>query len=100
MRITDEGEEISNELGPHSKLRTHRLGVSDLHAFPDNLHDVIVPDTLSQILVVCPDADLLDARIVCGEIRRGRETIIRFELDHRPDRDAHSVERFLERMKL
>src|SRR5437764_13962040 len=33
-------------------------------------------------------------------MRRRGESIVRFELDHRPDGDAHRLERILERLKL
>ena len=35
-----------------------------------------------------------------GRRRRGRQGIVGFELHHRPDRDAHRGERFLEQREL
>ena len=65
-----------------------------------DLHDAIVDDALREILVRRPDADLLDARIVGGDSRGGRERVVGLELDHRPRDDAHRDERILERMEL
>src|SRR5205085_12585705 len=55
---------------------------------------------LREVLVRRPDADLVDARIRYGEMCGGGERVVRLELDHWPDGDAHGYERLLERMKL
>ena len=45
--------------------------------------------------------ETFSTRVVCGgEMRGRRERVVGLELDHRPDRDAHRGERFLERMEL
>ena len=55
---------------------------------------------MREVLVRRPDADLLDRAIGGGEARGRRERIVRLELDHRPDHDAHRAQRLLERMEL
>jgi hypothetical protein len=55
---------------------------------------------LGQILVVGPNADFLHPFILRGEVRRRREPVVGFQLDHGPDRDAHRGERFLQGMEL
>ena len=41
-----------------------------------------------------------DARVALGEPGRGRQRVVRLELDHGPDRDPHRGKRLFERMKL
>jgi len=43
---------------------------------------------------------LFDACVERGEMRGGGERVVRFELDHRPDGDAHRGKRFFQRVKL
>jgi hypothetical protein len=64
------------------------------------LHDEVTLDTLRQILVGGPDADLLDRRILARNAHRGGERIVGLELDHRPHGDTHRGERLFERVKL
>src|SRR5882672_6898311 len=89
LSIADEREEIGNQRRLYSELRTHALGVPDLHSLPDDLHHPVSAHALREILVVRPDAHLLDTRILCGEVRSRCESVVGLELDHRPDRDAH-----------
>ena len=75
-------------------------GVADRLGLAVDLHDAVAVDALREILVGRPDADLLHPLILRGEVRRGGQRIVRLELDHRPDGDAHRGERLLQRMKL
>ena len=43
---------------------------------------------------------LLDAIIGRGDVRRRRERIVRFEVDHRPHRDSERAERLLQHREL
>ena len=83
-----------------TELGAHRRRVADLLAAAVDLHDAVVAYALRQILVGRPDADPLGARVGSGEPRGGGERVIGLELGHRPYRDAHARERFLERMEL
>ena len=71
-----------------------------MHSLSYDLHDAVATNALREILVVGPDADFLNAGIFGGEMGGGGEPVISFELDHRPDRDAHRAERVLEWEKL
>ena len=82
------------------ELVAHALRVAYRLAATVNLHYAIVPDALRQILVGCPDADLLDALVRLGEMCGGGETVVGLELDHRPHRAAHRRQRVLERTEL
>ena len=55
---------------------------------------------LRQVLVGRPDRDLLDLLVLRRQMRGRSERVIRFELDHGPDDNAHRRERLLERMEL
>ena len=65
-----------------------------------DLHHARIPHALRQILVRRPDGDFLDPLVLRREMRGRSERIIGFELDHRPDDNAHRRERLLERMEL
>src|SRR5205807_1539737 len=65
-----------------------------------DLHYAIVDDALREIFVGRPDANLLDLLVFRCEISGGRQRIVRLELNHRPNNDAHSIERFFQWMKL
>src|SRR5207237_5140048 len=64
------------------------------------LHDALAIDALAQILIGRADDHLFDARDPRGARRGRRERVIRLELLHRPDPDAHLTQCVLERMKL
>ena len=57
-------------------------------------------DTLRKILVGCPNADFLDARIRGGESGGRGQPIVSLEFDHRPDGDTQVGKGVLERFKL
>src|SRR5262249_54165780 len=84
----------------YAELLPYTLGVADLATPAIDLDDAVVLDALREILVGRPDADLLDARVGRGEVRRRRERVVGLELDHRPDDDAHRGEPLLERVEL
>ena len=98
--VADESEEVGDEGRRHAELRAHRVRVEDLPGAPVDLHDAIPVHALREVLVRRPDADLLDARVGRREARRGRERVVRLELDHGPHGDSHRLERLLERMEL
>src|SRR2546430_2623061 len=79
---------------PHPRLVAH-------FAFPAvELHDALAIDALAQILIGRADDRLFDAGDPRGARRGRRERVIRLELLHRPDPDAHLTQCVLERMKL
>ena len=53
------------------------------------MHHTVADDALREILIRCPDADLLHALAPGCKMRGGRERIVRFEFNHRPNHDAH-----------
>src|SRR5206468_717735 len=63
-------------------------------------HDARLNDALRQILVRCPDTNLLHPPVRTADCCRGSERVVRFELHHRPDRDSHRRESVFEGMKL
>src|SRR4029077_449439 len=65
-----------------------------------DLHHARTSYALRQILVGRPNSDFLDLFVLRREMRGRSERIIGFELDHRPDHNAHRRERLLERMEL
>ena len=65
-----------------------------------DLHHARTSHALRQILIGRPDGDFLDLLVLRREMRGRSERIIGFELDHRPDDNAHRRERLLERMEL
>ena len=74
LSIPDEREEIGNELRLYTELRAHCLGVPDLHPLPDNLHNAVTAHALPEVLVVRPNANLVDARVFRGKSRRRGKT--------------------------
>ena len=98
--VADEREVVGDRRGRDAELLAHAVGVADFAALPIDLHDAAGNDALREVFVGRPDADFLDTRIRRRE-RRGRgESIVGFELDHRPDHDAHRRQRLLERVEL
>ncbi len=65
-----------------------------------DLHDARTSHALRQIFIRRPDRDFLYLLVLRREMRGRSERIIGFELDHRPDDNAHRRERFLKRMEL
>ena len=65
-----------------------------------DLHHARTSHALRQILIGRPDGDFLDLLVLRREMRGRSERIIGFELDHRPDDNAHRRERLFERMEL
>ena len=65
-----------------------------------DLHHARTSHALRQILIGRPDGDFLDLLVLRREMRGRSERIIGFELDHRPDDNAHRRKRLLERMEL
>ena len=65
-----------------------------------DLHHARTSHALRQILIGRPDGDFLDLLVLRRDMRGRSERIIGFELDHRPDDNAHRRERLLERMEL
>src|SRR5688572_10848705 len=62
-RVTNEGEIVRNKLRVHAKLCAHAFRVANRAAAPIYLNNAIVNDALRQILVRCPDTNLLDTFI-------------------------------------
>jgi peptidyl-prolyl cis-trans isomerase A (cyclophilin A) len=98
--ITNEGEVIRDVLGIHAELGANGVGVANLLRFAIHLHDAVVAHALREILVRRPDAHFLHCRILGGDARAGRETVVGFEIGHRPNGDAHRGETVFERLKL
>ena len=100
LRISHQCEIVGHELRIDAEFCAHSCGVPDLHSLADDLDDAVIAHALREILVVGPDANLLDALVSRCEVRSRGEAIVGLELDHRPDRDAHRVQRVFQRLKL
>ncbi len=98
--IAHEREVIGNQRRLDAELLAHALRIADLLPAAIDLHDPIVAHALGEVLVRRPDPDLVDAHVLLGEMRGGRERVVGFELDHRPHHHAHRDERFFQRMEL
>ena len=91
---------IGNRFRVHAELRGHSRFIAENLTSTIELNDSGTDDALSEILVWRANDDLLDA-FVLGRLRgRGRESIIRLEVGHRPDKYSHSLQGFLENRKL
>ncbi len=64
------------------------------------MHHAILDHALREVLVRGPDAYFFDARIGGGAVRGRSQRVVGFQLDHRPDDDAHRGERALQRLEL
>src|SRR5215470_10680599 len=83
-----------------TELGQDGLRVANGTALPIDLHDALPYDALRKILVRGPDADLLDPRVLRGQVSRRRERVVGLELHHGPHDDSHRLQRLLERMEL
>src|SRR5204863_1054459 len=100
LRISHECEIVGYELRIDAEFCAHSFGVPDLHSLADDLDDAVIAHALREILVVGPDANLLDALVSRCEVRSRGEAIVGLELDHRPHRDAHRAQPLFQRPKL
>jgi hypothetical protein len=91
-RVADKREEIGDQSGRHAELLSNTLGVEDFLRPAIDLDDSIFDDALGKILVDGPDAHFLDAPIPGGDPCRRRQSVVGFELDHRPYLDTHCFE--------
>ena len=98
--VADQREVVGDQRRVDAELLAHRGGIADRLGAAIHLHDAIVAHALREILVGCPDADLLDSLVGRGERGRRSQCVVGLELDHRPHGHAHRSERFFERMKL
>src|SRR5437764_1276093 len=99
-RIADEREQVRNELWADTELFAYASRIANRFAPAVDLHHARTSHALRQILIGRPDRDALDLSVLRREMRGRSERIIGFELDHRPDDNAHRRERLLERMEL
>src|ERR1700726_2535671 len=98
--IADEGEEIGDQIRSHPELLADSQRITDLHASAIDLDDAVTADALGEVLVGCPDADLLYALVGGGALGSGGQRVVRFELGHGPHCHSHGYERFLQRVEL
>ena len=91
---------IGNESGRDPELCAHAGLIANLIFSPIDLHDAIAGNTLGQIFVGGPDADLLDAFVARCDARRSRKSIVGFVFDHRPDHHTHRGQSLFQGMKL
>ena len=98
--IAYECEQVWNERGIDAKLFANGGRTANRFSPAVDLHDTRTAHALGQIFIGCPDGDLLNLPLFRCKMRGGSERIISFELDHRPDHNAHCRERFFERMEL
>src|SRR4029077_2375509 len=95
-----EREQVRNELWADAELFAYPSRIANDFAPSVDLHHARTSHALRQILIGRPDSDFLDPFVLRRDMRGRSERIIGFELDHRPDDNAHRHERFLERMEL
>ena len=86
--------------GLDAELFAYPSRIANRFAPAIDLHHARTSHALRQILIGRPDGDFLDLLVLRREMRGRSERIIGFELDHRPDDNAHRRERLLERMEL
>ncbi len=86
--------------GIDAELFAYPSRIANRFAPAIDLHHARTSHALRQILIGRPDRDFLDLLVLRREMRGRSERIIGFELDHRPDDNAHRRERLLERMEL
>src|ERR1044072_311522 len=98
--VADQGEEVGDEPGLDAELLPHAGRVADRAAAAVHLNDPVAADALGEVLVVRPDTHLLHDFLLGSNMRRGREGVVRFQLDHGPNDDSHGGERILERLEL
>src|SRR5688500_13232975 len=99
-RIANESQVVGYQRGDDTELLPHQLRRPDVARLPVDLHDSLVANTLGEVLVRCPDADLLD-RCVTGRDRcRRSKSIVGLELYHRPYCHSHCGKSVLQRMEL
>jgi hypothetical protein len=99
-RIAHQGEVVRYQPRLDAELLPHRLRVPDLLRPAVYLHDAVFDDALGEILVRCPNADLLHGRIRGRDPRRRGEGIVRLQLHHRPGGNAHRNQRLFELREL
>src|SRR5438067_6153535 len=99
-RIAHEREQVRNELWVDAELFVYRSSIANRFAPAVDLYYTRTSHALRQILIGRPDGDFLDLVVLRCEMRGRSERIIGFELDHRPDDNAHRRKRLLERMEL
>src|SRR6185437_2136846 len=98
--IADKRQIVGNQLRTDTKLGTHTVRIPDGLTLTVDLHDTIRAHTLRKVLVRSPDTNLLDSGIRGSQRCRGSQAIIRLQIRHRPDRDAHGRKSILQGMKL
>src|SRR6266404_8004603 len=98
--IAHEREQIRNEWRIDAELFADPSRIANRFAPAVDLHHARISHALRQILVGRPDGDFLDLLVLRSDMRSRSERIISFELDHRPDDNAHLRECLLERMEL
>ena len=99
-RVADEREEVGDQLGLHAEFLAHPCRIANRFPLAVDLHDAIATHALGQVLVGRPDADFLHPLIPGGDLRRRRQGVVGFQLDHGPYHHSHRRERFLERLEL
>ena len=99
-RITDQGEVVGNQCGLDAELLANADGVTDLPRLAIHLHDAVALHALGEVLVGCPDGDLVNARVGRREACSRREGVVGLDVDHGPDGHAHRGESVFEGMKL
>src|SRR5256714_9354541 len=68
LRISHQCEIVGYELRIDAEFCAHSFGVPDLHSLADDLDDAVIAHALCEILVVGPDANLLDPLVPRGEV--------------------------------
>src|SRR5205085_7949279 len=99
-RIAHEREQVRYERWIDAEFFAYRSRIPNRFPPAIDLHHARIAHALRQILIGRPDRDFLDRLVLRREMRGRSERIIGFELDHRPDDNAHRRERLFERMKL
>src|SRR5437899_2181373 len=74
--------------------------IADLPPSAVSLHDPFSAHALRQVLIWRPDADFLDGRVPCCDVRRGGQGVVGLQLGHGPHRRAHGRNRLLQRVEL
>src|SRR5581483_1814200 len=98
--VADESQKIGDQDGGDPEFLAHSFRGKDPVPPAIDLYHPVLADALRQVLVRCPDADLPHAFVGRGDAGGGGERVVRLELDHGPDGDAHGGEGLFQRVKL
>ena len=98
--VTHECQIIGDGLRRNTELVDHTLTVDEQPLAAVELHDTIINDALTEILVRGADDDLLDARISRCDRGSSAHAVVGLMLNHREHCEPGSPQHFIEQREL